>query len=253
MFSRSPTRSLLHLLKQDGDGENFALLFGGTWCHNTRAVIKQVNAEAQRTDVPVVYNVDLVLDGGTVNGSNGSANPIHIRDTSTRDGATNFRPSYLYGDVVNTYFPNLVTQYDPATSSRVDYFPGGDTSGSAAVARRLQVPFVLEYERGTGASVASDAVKRQWIQSTVSGDVTSYTEYMTEWWFTVPSAQARPELRDSLRRVHPHRRAGAPVGAGACAAGVRPGGGPGVAYVLHGAAWARDGRCVDRVARGGPR
>lgn len=182
---------LIHLLKVNEANANFALLFGGTWCHNTRAVIKDVNAQAQQNGVATVYNFDLVLDGGTVNGSNGSSNPIHVRDNANNGSTFNYRPSFLYGDLVRTYLRNLITQYDPNTGNGVAYYPNGDTNAFPSVVRKLQVPFVLNYERGTGASPSSTSVKRQWIQQNFSDStgLASFTEYMSEWWFTHPSKQ----------------------------------------------------------------
>lgn len=182
---------LRHLLDIKADGANFALLFGGTWCHNTRAVLKDVNAQAQENDVATVYNFDLVLDGGTVNGTNGGSNPIHVRDNANSGSTFNFRPSYVYGDVVRTYFKNLVTEYDPNSGTSVSYYPGGDLTAFPSVVRKLQVPFVLNYERGTGTNPSSTAVKRQWIQQNVadSTGLASFKEYMSEWWFTHPSNQ----------------------------------------------------------------
>lgn len=182
---------LLHLLNVNQNGANFALLFGGTWCHNTRAVIKDVNSEAQDNGVETVYNFDLVLDGGTVNGTNGGTNPIHVRDNANNGTTFNYRPSFVYGDLVRTYLKNLITQYDPNTGNGVAYYPGGDTDAFPSVVRKLQVPFVLNYERGTGASPSSSSVKRQWIQQSISETtgLASFTEYMSEWWFTHPSKQ----------------------------------------------------------------
>jgi len=172
---------LVHLLDKNGANDNFVLLFGGTWCHNTRAVIKQVNHEAQTHGVQTVYNFDLVLDGGTVNGANGGSNPIHVRDNA----GTNTRPSYVYGDIVSTYFPNVVTQYDPATAG-VSYYPGGDLNAATKTVRKGQVPFLLHYKHGTGAAPSATAVQRQWIRDEGNG---AYREYMSEWWFTNPSAR----------------------------------------------------------------
>jgi len=183
---------LLHLLNLKGSADtNFAILFGGTWCHNTRAVIKDVNAQAQNNGVTTVYNFDLVLDGGTINGTNGGTNPLHVRDNANSGSTFDFRPSYLYGDLVRTYFKNLITEYDPNSGSRVAYFPGGDLNAFPDVVRKLQVPFVLNYQRGTGTSPSSTAVKRQWIQQTTdSGSgLPTFKEYMSEWWYTHPSAQ----------------------------------------------------------------
>ena len=172
---------LVHLLNKNGANDNFVLLFGGTWCHNTRAVLKQVNHEAQTHGVQTVYNFDLVLDGGTVNGSNSGSNPIHVRDHARTDT----RPSYVYGDIVSTYFPNVVTEYDPA-SSGVSYYPGGDLNAATQTVRKGQVPFLLHYKHGTGATPSATAVQRQWIRDEGNG---AYREYMSEWWFTNPSAR----------------------------------------------------------------
>ncbi|MGO4255897.1 Ig-like domain-containing protein [Marmoricola sp. RAF53] len=183
---------LLHLLQvKDSADKNFVILFGGTWCHNTRAVLKHVNAEAQENDVTTVYNFDLVLDGGTTNGTNGGSNPIHVRDNANSGSTFNYRPSYLYGDVVRTYFKNLVTEYDPNSGTRVSYYPNGDLTAFPDVVRKLQVPFLINYQRGNGTNPVSTAVKRQWIQQNTdsSTGLPTFKEYMTEWWFSHPSAQ----------------------------------------------------------------
>ena len=183
---------LIHLLSVKATADtNFALLFGGTWCHNTRAVLSAVNAEAQANDVATVYNFDLVLDGGNINGTNGSGNALHARDNANSGAIFNFRPSYLYGDVVRTYFKNLVTEYDPNTGTRVSYYPGGDLTAFPDVVRKLQVPFLINYQRGIGTNPSSTAVKRQWIQQNTdaSTGLPTFKEYMTEVWFSRPSAQ----------------------------------------------------------------
>jgi hypothetical protein len=185
---------LLHLLDvADSADKNFVILFGGTWCHNTRAVLKQVNQNAIENGITTVYNFDLVLDGGTTNGTNGSANPIHVRAAANggTPAAFNFRPSWAYGDVVRKYLKNLVTEYDPNTGSHVTYYPGGDTTVFPEAVRKLQVPFVINYQRGTGANPSATSIKRQWIQRNVdsSTGLATYREYMSEQWFTTPSAQ----------------------------------------------------------------
>ena len=181
---------LLHLLSINAAGTNFAILFGGTWCPNTRAVIKFVNQNAVANDV-TVYNFDLVLDGGKTNGTNGGSNPIHVRDNAYSGATFNFRPSYVYGDLVRTYLRNLVTEYDPNTGTRVSYYPSGNLTAFPDVVRKLQVPFLINYERGTGGSPSSASVKRQWIQQNTdaSTGLPTFKEYMTNWWFTQPSDQ----------------------------------------------------------------
>jgi Bacterial Ig-like domain (group 3) len=182
---------LVHLLNVNAADSNFALLFGGTWCHNTRAVIKDINSQAQANGVATVYNFDLVLDGGTTNGTNSGTNPIHVRDSANSGTTLNFRPSWVYGDVVRTYLKNLVTEYDPNTGSRVSYYPGGNLAAFPDVVRKLQVPFLINYQRGTGASPSSTSIKRQWIQQNTDASTAlpTFKEYMSEWWFTHPSAQ----------------------------------------------------------------
>lgn len=172
-------------------------------------MLKDVNAQAQENDVATVYNFDLVLDGGTVNGTNGGSNPIHVRDNANSGSTFNFRPSYVYGDVVRTYFKNLVTEYDPNSGTSVSYYPGGDLTAFPSVVRKLQVPFVLNYERGTGTNPSSTAVKRQWIQQNVAGlhrtrELQGVHERVV---VHAPLEPARLELRDREdRRVHRRAR-----------------------------------------------
>lgn len=185
---------LLHLLAiQDRADRNFVILFGRTWCHNTRAVLEHINENAIANGVTTVYNFDLVLDGGTVNGTNGSANPIHVRATANggTPAAFNFRPSWVYGEVARSNFANLITEYDAHNGSGVSYYPGADLTAFPQVVRKLQVPFLLNYQRGTAGSPSSTAVKRQWIQRNfdASTGLANFREYMTEQWFTTPSAQ----------------------------------------------------------------
>ena len=88
---------LVDLLKNATDA-NAVILFGGTWCPNTRAVLPFVNKYAQENDV-TVYNFDTVLDGGIVGGGTTSAaNPLQSRNNATYQTATNANPSFLFGE-----------------------------------------------------------------------------------------------------------------------------------------------------------
>lgn len=154
---------LVHLLESDGE---HVLLFGGTWCHNTRAVVQEVNRAAAASGTDTVYVFDLKLDGF-------SNAPAHIRDSASEY-------SYLYGDLVAKYLPNLRTQYVPAVSAgqRVEYFPGGDTAAQRETALKLQVPHLLSYNKANAAA----PITKDWLRENADGSV---TEYMTEyWWIT---------------------------------------------------------------------
>ncbi|MFT4283820.1 MAG: hypothetical protein QM598_03180 [Protaetiibacter sp.] len=165
---------LRHLVQQDGD---YLILFGGTWCHNTRAVIKQINTLAQEHGITTVYNFDNSLDST----GNGSSNYLHIRDNAAVSAGAPSRASYLYGDLWNTYFPNVVTEY----GSVVQYYPGGDTTKPVQTAQKGQVPFLIEYDKDHVSAGTPAPVVRQWIQNTAG----TYKEYMIEWWQT-PTAGA---------------------------------------------------------------
>ena len=177
---------LVDLLKSGANDANAVILFGGTWCPNTRPVIPAINRNAQENDV-TVFNYDTVLDGGTVGGATTSAtNPLQTRNTTGPNAAStvNNNASFLYGDVVSRYLGNLKTEYVPTTNSTVTYYPGADNSAADKVKRinKLQVPFVLGYKGKTGDEPA-DGVTRQWIIDKGNG---AYTEYMSQWWLTNP-------------------------------------------------------------------
>ncbi|SNT16160.1 Fibronectin type III domain-containing protein [Micrococcales bacterium KH10] len=159
---------LEYLLESDG---KFLIFFGGTWCHNTRAVIKQINAEAKEQGIDVVYQFDLRLDGF-------SSDTLHIRDTN----------SYFadrYGQLANEYLPNLVTQYrlDKSAGQRVDYYADGDRNNELTAAQKLQVPYIIEYDKSNVDALGQSApVVHEWIKDNNDG---TYREFMTEWWYTL--------------------------------------------------------------------
>ena len=159
---------LINILDSEGD---YIIFFGGAWCHNTRAVFKEINAQAVANDVPVVYNFDLRLDG-----NGGGAH--HIRDHYTET-----RPSHLYGDLVTNYLPNLTTQYSldgVNPGHQVKYYPGGVVEGDPVKAQKLQVPFLFQYNKDNVVDGTPAPYKKGWIRD--NGDGT-YREYMSEWWY----------------------------------------------------------------------
>jgi hypothetical protein len=172
---------LVDLLKNDNDA-NAVILFGGTWCPNTRPVIGSVNKYAQQNNVHV-FNFDTVLDGGVVGGSTtGASDPLQSRNSTNNSTTANANPTSLYGDVLSQYLTNINTEYKLTSTSVVTYYPGGDTTGTVTSAKKLQVPFVIGYQ-GKPGDAPNGGVTRQWIID--KGDGT-YKEYMSEWEYTNP-------------------------------------------------------------------
>jgi hypothetical protein len=177
---------LIDILDSEGD---FLILFGGTWCHNTAAIIKQTAEYARRYGIKKVYNFDFSLDS---TGNSGSLDK-HIRDNAFRTvngSSLQTRPSYLYGRVLER-LANAKTQYkvladEPGTQSTspVKYVVGGEEK----LARKIQVGHLLSYDKdatagGQPAPVLDQAIRSDWTNpdgGTFAGNV----EYMTEVWFT---------------------------------------------------------------------
>lgn len=172
---------LAFLLKTVTD-KDAVLLFGGTWCPNTRPVIQSINRNAQLNDV-TVFNFDTILDGGTI-GGNSSSNPLQSRNTSGNNAAStaNNTPTWLYADLVKQYLGNIKTEYDPAGNSPVTYYPGGDLNKPLTRINKLQVPFVVGY-RGKAGDEPHGGATRQWI---IDKGNNTYTEYMTAHHWTKP-------------------------------------------------------------------
>ena len=114
---------LIKLFESDG---TYMILFGGSWCGNTQAVVGLINDVAKEYGVETIYNFDWRVDGAKV----------HLRDTKNPY-------ANLYVDVVNKYLPNIVTIYDKA-SNNVSYTAA---DGTTVAANKLQVPFLFIYNK----------------------------------------------------------------------------------------------------------
>ncbi len=123
VFRTVSYNQLLTLFETDG---TYMILFGGSWCPNTQAVIAQINDVAKEYGVTTIYNFDWKLDGKA----------LHVRDTKNAYAS-------LYVDAVNKYLPNIVTIYDKAANN-VNYT---DKDGKVVAANKLQVPFLFIYNR----------------------------------------------------------------------------------------------------------
>lgn len=197
---------LTQLLKSKG---NYILFFGGSWCPNTRAAIKWINQEAKKYGIDTVYNFDTHLDDNfhsnsdplnirtntayaTVTLNNGAA----IDDTNDKNnsgsGSVTSPISNLYADLVNSYFPNLLTEYD--ASSDITYT---NASGSTIGATKLQVPFVLTYDKeNTSVGKAAPVLRENVVPATGDSYPNGVKELMYRWSGT--QRTAAPETGNTL-------------------------------------------------------
>ena len=129
-------RQLHWLLEQEG---NALLLLGGPWCPNTQAVINTVNDYAVANDA-VVYFADLTLDGAYPRKFWNYEGDAQVR-------ATGAPLESLYTDLVEQYLTNLTTIYDVDSDEDYQYIAYTNDSGSEVRVRKLQVPYLLAYNK----------------------------------------------------------------------------------------------------------
>jgi thiol-disulfide isomerase/thioredoxin len=115
---------LLTLFESKG---TYMILFGGSWCGNTQAVISQINDVAKEYGVKTIYNFDWKVDGKSV----------HLRDSKNPF-------ANLYVDAVNKYLPNILVEYGNDRTKDISYTKA---DGTVAAAPRLQVPFLFIYNK----------------------------------------------------------------------------------------------------------
>lgn len=132
---------LNYILNSEG---TYLFLFGGSWCHNTRAAIGYINEFAKAYGVDTVYNFDFRLDGET--------SATHIRESTATpqfggEGtktAADF--SYLYGELVERYLTNLNdwVEYTEDSRSALTWY---DVAWDKHVDAKVQVPFLFLYNK----------------------------------------------------------------------------------------------------------
>lgn len=116
---------MIKLFESEG---TYMVLFGGSWCGNTQAVVRQINDVAKEYGVETIYNFDWRIDG--------KSGETHLRDNNNE-----FR--HLYVDMVNTYLPNIVTISDREKSG-IRYT---NEAGEEALANKMYVPFLMVYNK----------------------------------------------------------------------------------------------------------
>lgn len=140
-----------HQLKQILASEgNYAILFGGSWCPNTQAVIKYIDTYAKKHNVDKIYFFDTKLDSGVTvaepsnnSGTKGNANPHNNNELQIR--TTNHTYAKLYVDLVTTYLTNIKTENNTAAKPSVISYV--DELGNTVIGDRLQVPYLFTYNK----------------------------------------------------------------------------------------------------------
>lgn len=131
---------LVYLLEQEG---NYLILLGGPWCHNTRAVIGEINEFAKEYGIDTVYNFDFRLDSVT--------RETHIRESAQTaeyggEKVVSADWNYLYGELIDRYFTNLNdwVEYKEDGESALTWY---DEAYTAETIAKVQVPFLFLYNK----------------------------------------------------------------------------------------------------------
>lgn len=129
-------RQLIFLLNQEGKS---LIYFGGTWCPNTQATIKETNKLANENNL-IVYNFDTKLDSGYAKKYWSYSKDLHIRDTQNPFVK-------LYTNLIEQYLTNIETIYDVNASESYKYISYINDSGEEIKVKKLQVPFFFAYDK----------------------------------------------------------------------------------------------------------
>ena len=143
VFDAITYEELVDIFESEG---NYLILFGGSWCHNTRAAVPFINQYAKEYDIDTIYNFDFYLDGTNSN--------THVRNTNQTD-PTRVTPgveyNYLYGELVTKYLTNLTdyVEYKTGTPSSLTYTNNENINVNVA---KVQVPFLFLYNKDNAVS-----------------------------------------------------------------------------------------------------
>jgi len=138
VFNAVTWEELVYLFQQEG---NYLILFGGSWCHNTRAAVPYINEYAKEYGITTIYNFDFYLDGDN--------SSTHVRVTNPSDDVTKNAGqtyNYLYGELVSRYLTNLNdwVEYKEGSKSSLTYT---NAAGEDVNVAKLQVPFLFLYNK----------------------------------------------------------------------------------------------------------
>lgn len=138
VFDAITYEELIDIFESDG---TYLILFGGSWCHNTRAAVPFITDYAKEYGITKIYNFDFYMDGANSN--------THIRNTNPTDPAkatpgTNY--NYMYGELVSKYLTNLTdyVEYKTGSNSSVNYTNSNKEVVNVA---KVQVPFLFLYNK----------------------------------------------------------------------------------------------------------
>ncbi len=195
-------KQLYNLLNTPGE---HAILFAGQGCHNTQAIIGSVALRAKELGLSKVYVADFALNSNVKFGTGANIDSaetisatggLWVRNSAT---STSNKFSYVYAELTK-YLGNWVTENSSKKSNSIAYYPNGDVDSTLTTnpyvslgggvyadnpalgsnepnARRLQVPFLISYNKD-----AREPVTHQWLHlNSASTETTKvYTEYMLE-------------------------------------------------------------------------
>lgn len=138
VFDAITYEELVDIFESEG---NYLILFGGSWCHNTRAAVPFINAYAKEYGIDTIYNFDFYMDGTNSN--------THIRNTTPTDPARENAGTlynYMYGELVSKYLTNLTdyVEYKTNSASSVNYT---NSSKEVVNVAKVQVPFLFLYNK----------------------------------------------------------------------------------------------------------